>query len=285
MFYTMQALVEPGDEVIYPNPGYPIYESCIRYAGGIPVPMPLLEENDFRIDLERLKDSINDKTKVIVINSPSNPTGGVLTKEDMIAIADLIRDKDIYVMADEIYDRIVFEGKPCSIATIPGMKDKTIILDGFSKAYSMTGWRLGYGVMNEELASHFTMLMVNTNSCAASFSQIAAIEALNGPQDAVDEMVKQFRERRDFLVKSLNEIPGISCILPHGAFYAFPNIKETGLSSKEFADRLLLEENVATLAGTAFGSYGDGYIRLSCANSMENLEKAVERISRFVEKI
>lgn len=285
MFYTMLSLVNPGDEVIYPNPGFPIYESCIRFAGGIPVPMPLLEENKFRIDLERLKDSITEKTKLIIINSPSNPTGGILTKEDIMAIANIIKDKEIFVMSDEIYDRIIFEGNPFSIASIPEMKERTIILDGFSKTYSMTGWRLGYGVMNKELAKHFTMLMVNSNSCAASFTQVAAIEALNGSQNAVEEMVGAFKQRRDFIVDALNEIPGINCLLPQGAFYVFPNIKNTGLSSKMFADRLLSEGNVATLAGTSFGSYGDGHIRISYANSLENLEKAIERIHRFVSKL
>ncbi len=284
IFYTMLTLINPGDEVIYPNPGFPIYESCIKFAGGIPVPMPLLEENNFRIDLERLEQCITTKTKLIVINSPSNPTGGVLTEEDIISIADIIKSKDIYVLSDEIYDRIVFEGKPFSIASIPEMKEKTIILDGFSKTYSMTGWRLGYGVMNKELASHFTMLMVNSNSCASSFSQIAAIEALNGSQDAVNEMISEFKMRRDFIVKALNEVPGISCLMPSGAFYVFPNIKETGMDCNEFADKLLLEGNVASLSGTSFGCYGNGHIRLSYANSIENLEKAAERIYKFVKK-
>ena len=284
MFYTMLTLINPGDEVIYPNPGFPIYESCIRFAGGIPVPMPLLEENEFSFDVEKLKELITDKTKLIIINSPSNPTGGVIPKEDIMAIADIIKSKDIYVLSDEIYDRIIFEGENFSIASIPEMKDKTIILDGFSKTYSMTGWRIGYGVMNKELAKHFTMLMVNSNSCAASFTQKAAIEALNGPQDAVEEMKKEFKRRRDFIVKALNEIPGISCLSPKGAFYAFPNIKATGMSSKEFADRLLLEGNVASLAGTDFGSYGEGYLRLSFANSMENLEKAIDYIDKFIRR-
>lgn len=285
MFYTMLTLVNPGDEVIYPNPGFPIYESCIKFAGGIPVPMPLLEENKFRIDLEKLKESVTEKTKLIIINSPSNPTGGVLTKEDIISIANIIKDKEIYVMSDEIYDRIIFDGDAFSIASIPEMKERTIILDGFSKTYAMTGWRLGYGVMNKDLADHFTMLMVNSNSCAASFTQVAAIEALNGSQNEVEEMVASFKQRRDFIVNALNQIPGINCLLPQGAFYVFPNIKNTGLNSKIFADRLLSEANVATLAGTSFGSYGDGYIRVSYANSMGNLEKAVERIYRFVNNL
>ena len=284
IFYTMLTLINPGDEVIYPNPGFPIYESCIKFAGGVPVPMPLLEENGFSIDVEKFEELITDKTKLIILNTPSNPTGGVVSKEDIMAIANMIKSKGIYVLSDEIYDRIIFEGENFSIASIPEMKDKTIILDGFSKTYSMTGWRLGYGVMNKELAKHFTMLMANSNSCAASFTQKAAIEALNGPQDAVEEMVREFKNRRDFIVKALNEIPGISCLSPKGAFYVFPNIKETGMSSKEFADRLLFEGNVAALAGTDFGSYGEGYLRLSSANSMENLEKAVDYIGKFVRK-
>lgn len=282
MFYTMLSLINPGDEVIYPNPGFPIYESNIKFAGGVPVPMPLLEENDFRIDIEKFKESITDKTKLVILNTPSNPTGGTLTKEDIYAITDIIKSKDIYVLSDEIYDRIVFEGEPFSIASIPEMKDKTIILDGFSKTYAMTGWRLGYGVMNKELAKHFTMLMVNSNSCAASFTQRAAIEALTGPQDDVANMVEQFRKRRDYVVGALNEIPGISCISPSGAFYVFPNIKKTNIGGKLLQDRLLEEAGVATLAGTSFGSYGEGYLRLSCANSMENLEKAIERIDKFI---
>jgi aspartate/methionine/tyrosine aminotransferase len=284
MFYTMLTLINPGDEVIYPNPGFPIYESNIKFAGGIPVPMPLLEENGFSLDIEKFKELITDKTKLIILNTPSNPTGGVIPKEDIIAIAEIIKSKDIYVLSDEIYDRIIYDGENFSIASIPEMKDKTIILDGFSKTYSMTGWRLGYGVMNKELASHFTMLMVNSNSCSAAFTQRAAIEALTGPQDAVEEMVIEFKRRRDFIVKALNEIPGVSCLSPKGAFYVFPNIKETGMSSKEFADRLLNEGNVASLAGTAFGSYGEGYLRFSSANSMENLEKAIDYMDKFVRK-
>jgi len=281
MFYTMLALVNPGDEVIYPNPGFPIYESCIKFAGGTPIPMPLLEEKGFSLDLDALKRSITDKTKLIILNNPGNPTGGVIPKEDILAIADIIRDKNIYVMSDEIYDQMVFEGTPFSIASLPEMKDRTIILDGFSKAYAMTGWRLGYGVMPKEIAAHITMLMVNSNSCAASMTQWAAIEALNGPQDSSRAMVAAFRERRDYIVNALNQIDGIRCAMPKGAFYAFPNISSFGLSSNEFADRLLTEGGVAAASGTAFGAYGEGYIRLSYANSMENLKIAVERIIAF----
>ena len=286
MFYTMLMLLEPGDEVIYPNPGFPIYESCIRFAGGVPVPMPLLVENDFRIDLNRFKESITSKTKLILINSPSNPTGGVFEKEDILAIAEVLRERpDIFVLSDEIYDRLIFDGKAFSIASIPYMKDRTIVLDGFSKAYAMTGWRIGYGIMHVELAKQVELLMVNSNSCTAAFTQIAAIAALEGPQDAVEEMKEAFRERRDWLVAALNDIPGITCRLPKGAFYAFPNISGFGLKSDEFCRRLLQEEGVAAAWGTSFGTYGEGHFRLSYATSLENLKIAVERIYKFTQKL
>ena len=285
MFYAMLALVNPGDEVICPNPGFPIYESCVRFAGGIPVPMPLLEENDFRVDLQKLQKSITEKTKLLILNSPGNPTGGVLTREDIASIADMVRGKGIYVLSDEIYDRIVYDGEAISIATMPGMKDYTIILDGFSKTYDMTGWRLGYGVMNPDLAEKFTLLMVNSNSCAAAFSQIAGIEALEGPQDSVDEMVSAFRSRRDYMVQAIRTLDGVHCAVPKGAFYVFMNIRDTGLSSQEFADRLLIEGGVASLSGRSFGEYGEGFVRLSCANSLENLQKAVDRIGKFLQML
>jgi aspartate/methionine/tyrosine aminotransferase len=285
MFYTMLMLTQPGDEVIYPNPGFPIYESVIKFSGAKPVPMPLLDKNEFRVDLEQLKRDINDKTKLIIVNNPGNPTGGVFSKEDILAIADLTRDKGIYILSDEIYDKIVFEGQPLSIASLPGMKDQTIILDGFSKTYAMTGWRLGYGVMNKELAGHMTMLMANSNSCAASMTQWAAIEALEGPQADVDKMVAAFKERRDYLIEALNAINGIHCVMPQGAFYAFPNISSFGLTSAQFADRLLEEGGVAAAGGAAFGSFGEGFIRLSYANSLENLKIAVSRIADFTQKL
>jgi aspartate/methionine/tyrosine aminotransferase len=281
MFFTMLMLAEPGDEVIYPNPGFPIYESVIKFSGAKPVPMPLLQENNFSVDLERLKRDISGKTKLIIINNPGNPTGGMIRRDDIIAIADMVRDKGIYILADEIYDRIIFEEKPLSIATLPGMKDRTIILDGFSKTYSMTGWRLGYGIMNKDLAAHMTMLMVNSASCAASMTQWAAIEALTGPQEAVTRMVEAFRERRDYLVAALNKIEGIKCLMPSGAFYVFPDISSFGVSSAEFADRLLEEAGVAAAAGTAFGGFGEGFLRLSYANSLDNLKIAVGRIEEF----
>lgn len=285
MFYTITALVNVGDEVIYPNPGFPIYESVIKFMGGVPVPLPIREENDFRIDIEELKSKITSKTKMLIINSPANPTGGVLTKDDITAIADIIRGKGIFVLSDEIYDRILYDGNPVSIATMPGMKDYTIILDGFSKTYAMTGWRLGYGIMHKDIAARVAQLMVNSNSCTAAFTQMAGKEALEGPQDEALRMVEEFKKRRDFIVNGLNSIKGITCKLPQGAFYAFPNIKGTGMKSKELADYLLENAGVAALGGTSFGQFGEGYLRLSYANSIENIEKALEKIRIAIENI
>ena len=282
----MLMLLEPGDEVIYPNPGFPIYESCIRFAGGVPVPMPLLDQNDFRPDLEQFKNAITPRTKLVLINSPSNPTGGVFEREDIQAIAEILRDRpDIFILSDEIYDRLAFDGETCSIASIPGFKDRTIILDGFSKSYAMTGWRIGYGIMHRELAKQMELLMVNSNSCTASFTQMAAMAALQGPQDAVEEMRESFRTRRDWLVKALNDIPGITCRTPRGAFYAFPDISSFGLESSEFCHRLLQEGGVAAAWGTSFGIYGEGHFRLSYATSLENLKIAVERIEAFTKSL
>ena len=281
MFFTMLMLTQEGDEVIFPNPGFPIYESCINYTGAKAVPMPLLEKDNFSVDVQKLKSLITDKTKLIIINSPGNPTGGMFRKEDILAIADMVRGKGIYIMADEIYDRITFGEQPLSIASLPGMKDWTIILDGFSKTYSMTGWRLGFGVMNKELAAHMTMLQVNSNSCASVPTQWAGIEALKGPQDEVVKMCAAFKERRDYLVKALNDIPGIKCAMPEGAFYVFPNISSFGIPDKEFADRILNEAGIAAAWGTAFGSYGAGYMRFSYANSLENLKIAVDNLDKF----
>ena len=285
MFFTMLMLSQKGDEVIYPNPGFPIYESVINFAGAKPVPMPLLEENNFRVDLQKLKSSINERTRVIIINNPGNPTGGMFSRDDILAIAEMVRGKKIYILSDEIYDRIIFGEQPLSIASLPDMKDQTIILDGFSKTYAMTGWRLGYGVMNRELAEHMSMLMVNSASCAATMTQWAAIEALKGPQDAVTKMTAAFKERRDYLVDALNRIEGISCAMPQGAFYVFPNVSSFGLSSSEFAGRLLEEAGVAAAGGTAFGGFGEGFLRLSYANSLPNLKIAVERIAAFCASI
>lgn len=286
MFYTMLALINPGDEVIYPNPGFPIYESCIRFAGGVPVPMPLRDTNNFRLDLEEFKNSITPKTKLVLINNPSNPTGGIFEKEDILAIAEILRQHPgIFVLSDEIYDRLSFDGNIFSIASLPDFKDRTIVLDGFSKTYAMTGWRIGYGIMHRELAKHMELLMVNSNSCTAAFTQMAAIAALKGPQDAVDEMRESFRERRDWLVAALNEVPGITCRLPRGAFYAFPNISSFGLDSREFCRRLLVEGGVAAAWGTSFGEYGEGHFRLSYATSLDNLKIAVDRIDKFARSL
>lgn len=280
IYFTFMALVNEGDEVIYPNPGFPIYQNLIHFLNAVPVPVNIKEENGFRLDVNELKSKITKKTKLIILNSPANPTGGILTPEDIDAIADAVMGKGIYVLSDEIYDRIVYTGKVKSIGSIPGMKDWTIVLDGFSKAYAMTGWRLGYSITNKELAEKITTLMTNSNSCVATFIQVAGIEALTGPQDSVLEMVEEFKKRRDIIVNGLNSIKGISCRIPEGAFYAFPSITETGMSSKEAADFLLNNAGVATLAGLSFGSCGEGYLRLSYANSISNIELALERIEK-----
>ena len=285
MYFSIIATVNPGDEVIYPNPGFPIYESMIRFVGGKPVPIPLREENEFRMDVDELRNLITDKTKLIILNSPANPTGGMLTKDDIEEIAAEAAGRDIIILSDEIYEKIVYEGEPYSITSIPGMKEQTIILNGFSKTYSMTGWRLGYGVMNKTLAAQITKLAVNNNSCVPGFTQMAGIEALTGPQDEAAKMVDQFKARRDFIVDGLNSIKGISCVKPRGAFYAFPNVKKIGMPSSELANYLLNEAGVATLGGTAFGSYGEGYLRISYASSLENIKKALEQIETAVNKL
>jgi len=285
MFFAILACVNPGEEVLYPNPGFPIYESVINFVGAKPVPIPLLEENDFRMDHEYVKKKITKKTKMIILNSPENPTGGVLTKEDLKVIADCISNRDdVIVLSDEIYSRIIYEGEHESIASLPGMKEKTIILDGFSKTYAMTGWRLGYGVMRKDLAQKIAQLMTNSNSCTCTFIQMAGIEALKGPQNEVEKMVAEFRKRREVIVSGLNKIKGITCKKPRGAFYVFPNIKETGMDCRQLGDYLLNEAGVAVLPGTSFGKYGEGYLRLSFANSIENIKKALDRISKALEK-
>ena len=283
MFFVILALLEAGDEAIYPNPGFPIYESMINFTGATAVPAPILEENDFALDVDGLEALITPRTKLLIINSPSNPTGGVLNREEIAKIAELAVKYDLTVMADEIYAEILFEGEHVSIAAMPGMAERTIILDGFSKTYAMTGWRLGYGAMPEEFAQVVANLMVNSNSCTNMATQRAGLEALTGPQDDVVKMVAAFRNRRKLIVDGLNAIDGITCKLPKGAFYVFPNITGTGLRSKPFADYLLQDHGVAALSGTAFGSYGEGYLRLSYANSEENLTKALERIAAAVE--
>ena len=282
MFFVMLALVEPGDEVIYPNPGFPIYESMINFLGATPVPIPLVENRGFSFDLEILRDKLSDKTKLLVLNSPHNPTGGVIPAADIRAIAEMVRGRDLMVLADEIYSEIYFEDAPLSITTIPGMLEKTVILDGFSKTYAMTGWRMGYGVMPVWLADAVTKLMVNSNSCTASFTQRAGIAALAGPQDQTAKMVAEFRRRRDAFCAGLNTLAGFRCRLPGGAFYAFPNIQGTGWTSEALAAALLDQAGVACLSGTAFGAYGDGYLRFSIANSYENLIAAVGRIRDFL---
>jgi aspartate/methionine/tyrosine aminotransferase len=284
MFYVVLALAEPGDEVIYPNPGFPIYESVIRFAGARPVPIPLREDRQFCLDVNELRDLVTERTRLIIINSPQNQTGGVLPPEDLKAIAAVAVEHGIPVLADEIYSRMVYEGEAPSITVYDGMADLAIILDGFSKTYAMTGWRLGYGVMPEALAVQVTRLMTNSNSCTASFTQRAALAALHGPQEPVDAMMAEFRQRRDVFVEGLNGIPGLRCATPKGAFYAFPNISAVGASSQEFANYLLQEGGVAALAGKDFGEYGEGYVRFSYANSLTNLRKALERIADCVDK-
>ena len=284
IFFSVLALAEEGDEIIYPNPGFPIYESMINYVGAKAVPIRLREELDFRLDVDELASLINDRTKLIILNSPQNPTGGVLTKDDIAAIARAIGDRNIMVLSDEIYSRLIFEGEHHSIMSVDGMKERTILLDGFSKTYAMTGWRMGYGVMRADLAAHISRLMTNSNSCTASFTQIAGIEALRGPQDMVDTMRTEFQKRRDVMVAGLNKIKGFSCRLPKGAFYVFPNITNTGWPSKKLADTVLDDAGVAALSGTAFGDFGEGYLRFSVANSIENIEKALGRVGDWTKK-
>lgn len=282
IFFPMLALLEPGDEVVYPNPGFPIYESMINFLGAKPVPIPLLEDRGFSLDLNVLKQSLSDKTKMLVLNSPHNPTGGVIPAGDIRAIADMVRDRDLIVLSDEIYRRIYFDQPPLSIASLPGMLEKTIILDGFSKIFSMTGWRMGYGVMPGWLVEAVNKLMVNSNSCTASFTQRAGIAAITGPQEDAAKMVAEFRRRRDAFCAGLNKIPGFRCPIPSGAFYAFPNITGTGWKSKPLADALLDKAGVACVSGGAFGADGEGYVRFSIANSYDNLMLAVDKIAAFI---
>lgn len=292
IYYTLHALVNPGDEVIYPNPGFPIYESVIKFVGGIPVPAPLLEEKNFSIDTAHLKSLITDKTKLIILNSPQNPTGGMLTEQDLKDIAALAVENDLWVLSDEIYSRIIYSGTFSSISVLPGMKERTIILDGFSKTYAMTGWRLGYGLMNEALAAELARMVTNCESCTNTFIQYAALEALTGPQDFVHAMVEEFKARRDLIVEGLNDIKGITCKTPNGAFYVFPNVTKACRNldcndAKELQRRLLYEGNVAVLPRTAFGAINEGeseeYVRLSYATSRDNIVKGLERIKKVIE--
>jgi aspartate aminotransferase len=283
MVYAIFALVEPEDEVIVPDPGYPIYESLTRYVGATPVPLAIRQDNGFRMDPDELAALVTPRTRMIVINSPANPTGGVLTRDDLERIAAIALEHDLVVLADEIYGRILYEGEHISIASLPGMAERTIVLDGFSKTYAMTGWRMGYAIVPEELVFAFGRLIINTISCAPTFVQAGAVEALTGPQAAVDAMVNEFRARRDLVVAGLNELPGISCLKPSGAFYVFPDVSGTGLTGADFTTRLLYEGGVSALAGTAFGGAGVNHIRLSYANSQENLAKALGRMRSVLE--
>jgi len=285
MFFTILAFIDEGDEVIYPNPGFPIYESMIDYVGGRAVPIQLREERDFSLDVNELAALITDRTKLIIINSPQNPTGGILERRDIEQIARAIGDRNIMVLSDEIYSRLLFDGaQHFSIMSLPGMQERTILLDGFSKTYAMTGWRMGWGVMRADLAAHMTRLMTNSNSCTASFTQRAGIEAIRGDQSSVDVMRDEFQRRRDVFVAGLNQIKGFSCRMPKGAFYVFPNITRTGWKSKPLEEALLQQAGVAALSGTAFGAFGEGYLRFSVANSLENLQKALDRIDQWTKK-
>ena len=286
MFYVLLALAEPGVEVIYPNPGFPIYESMIKFCGATPVPMQLLEEKDYHPDLAALPGLITDKTRLIIINSPENPCGSALTKEELETIAGIVKQHpDLYVMADEIYKDILYTGEHYSISSIPGMQERTIILDGFSKSYAMTGWRMGYGILPEELVPHIVKLAVNSVSCAASFTQMAAVAALEGPKDEVEAMIAEFGIRRRLIADGLRSIPGLNCPEPEGAFYAFPSIKGTGLTSAEFEDRAMNQAGVALLSGSAFGEFGEGYVRLSYANSQDNIKQAIDKLDKMVRAI
>ncbi len=284
IFFTILSLIDEEDEVIYPNPGFPIYESMINYVGGKAVPIQLREDRDFSLDVNELASLITKRTKLIILNSPHNPTGGVMSRKETERVAEVIGDRNILVLSDEIYSRLLFEGEHFSIMSVPGMKERTLLLDGFSKTYAMTGWRMGYGVMRADLATQITRLMTNSNSCTASFTQMAGIEALRGDQSSVDQMCAEFKRRRDVFVAGLNQIKGFSCRMPHGAFYVFPNIAQTGWKSKPLADALLEEAGVAALSGTAFGAFGEGFLRFSIANSQENLEQALDRVDQWTKK-
>lgn len=285
IFFTILALVDDGDEVIYPEPGFPVYESVIDFIGGKAIPLPLCEEVDFRFRTEDLIDAITDRTKLLILNSPQNPTGGTLTEADLNAIAELAQKHNFFILTDEVYSRLLYEGTHQSIISIPGLKEQTILIDGHSKTYAMTGWRLGYGIAPREIADKITRLTINSNSCTAAFTQIAGIEALTGPQTFVSQMVAEFKTRRDVIVDGLNAIDGISCVKPLGSFYVFPNVTKLPLSCEDLADYLMDEVGVALLPGTAFGKYGDGYLRLSYANSLENIKDALNRIGTAVAKL
>jgi aspartate aminotransferase len=286
MLYAILGLVDPGDDVLVPDPGYPIYESLTRFVGGNPIPVPIRMANDFRLDVDELASLVTPRTRGLVLNSPANPTGGVLTRGDLERIAELAIRHDLWVLADEIYGRILYDGaEHVSIASLPGMQDRTIVLDGFSKTFAMTGWRMGYAIVPDWLVKTYGQLIINTISGVATFAQEGAVEALNGPQDDVEAMVVEFRARRDLIVDGLNAIPGIECRRPVGAFYVFPSIAGTGLTGAELAERLLQEAGVCVLPGSAFGQYGDDHIRISYANSQANLAEALGRIRALVEPL
>jgi len=284
MFFTILALVDQDDEVLYPNPGFPIYESMIRFVGGRAVPYALREDRDFDVDVKEILDKLTDRTRLVIVNSPHNPTGGVMSGEQIEALAKGLAERDILVLSDEIYSRLIFEGEHTSITQFPGMKERTIILDGFSKTYAMTGWRLGFGVMRADLARQVALLMTNSNSCTAGFTQLAGLAALRGDQSCVDQIREEFRRRREVIVQGLNKIPGFRCATPRGAFYVFPNITGTKKSARALAEAILNEAGVACLSGTAFGEWGEGYLRFSYANSVENIRKALERIEGWVSR-
>jgi aspartate aminotransferase len=284
IFFSILALLQEGDEAIYPNPGFPTYESVIKFVGATPVALPLREEKGFRFDADEFHSLVSDRTRLVILNSPQNPTGGVLTQKDLQVVADVAQERDIMVLSDEVYEQILYEGEHVSIMSLPGMESRTILLDGFSKTYAMTGWRMGYGVMPADLAQHVIKLMINSNSCTAGFTQQAGIAALQGPSDGVKTMVSSFQRRRQVIVDGLNQIPGFRCAQPSGAFYVFPNVEGTGMSSKSLADHLLETAGVALLDGGSFGRYGQGYLRLSYANSVKNIELALERIDQAVRR-
>jgi aspartate/methionine/tyrosine aminotransferase len=285
LFFTVLATAGPGDEVIYPDPGFPIYESAVRFAGATPVPLPLREERGFSFDPDELEQLLGDRTRLVILNAPQNPTGGVIPERDLRRAAAAILDSPAWVLSDEVYRRITYDADVCSIASIDGMLERTVVLDGFSKTFAMTGWRMGYAALPEALVDPLVRLIVNSTSCVPPFAQLAGVAALEGPQDAVEAMVAEFRRRRDYLVPALNAIPGIRCVEPAGAFYAFPNVSALPIGADELADRLLDEAGVALLAGTSFGRHGDDHLRISYASSLENLERAVERIAAFVDAL
>jgi aspartate/methionine/tyrosine aminotransferase len=279
MFYTIMALCGEGDEVLYPDPSFPMYESITSFAGAVPVPIPLREGNEFRIDTDELARLVTDRSKLLIINSPHNPCGSALTREDCEAIAEIAMRRDLIVLSDEVYWAIRYgQGPHASVLEVDGMADRTILLDGWSKTFAMTGWRLGFGVFPPALVEPVTRLVINSVSCTSAFSQFAAIAALQGPWEPVEEMVEEFRRRRGVIVAGLNDIPGITCLEPQGAFYVFPNITGTGLTSGQLADRLLSDAGVAALSGTAFGGYGEGFLRFSYANSVENIQAALDAV-------